>query len=338
MDMRFFRFVAIVVSLLSWAKLGNAQLLVDVDVDITQDSEGIYTYLYTISNSDFSNQSINAFQLSTGFGADVDLLEGPDGWGAFYDPGQRNLQAVWITGLNADGSDCGVSNEFDLNPGQSAEFTLVSPWEPGIASVDASISWIGLGCEIVGEELTTELLSPLTPPVQTGPPCDFDGDGDCDVLDIDSLNQTVVEGSNDIAFDLTSDSAVNRADVETFLIQVERLSGDLDLNGSVEFADFLVLSSNFGVEAPWSGGDLDSDGTVAFGDFLVLSPNFGQTFVGSNVSASPVPEPATGGLLALALLSMMSQRRRRFCAVAWNSSVLNHLGSVKIPVKYSRDP
>ena len=43
------------------------------------------------------------------------------------------------------------------------------------------------------------------------------------------------------------------------------LPGDSDCNGTVEFADFLVLSDNFGTdEAGWHQGDFDGDGTVAF--------------------------------------------------------------------------
>ena len=69
--------------------------------------------------------------------------------------------------------------------------------------------------------------------------------------------------------------------------------GDLDGNGMVEFADFLVLSSNFGTEvADHTAGDIDCSGSVDFADFLALSgqlrPIGGRCSVGSR---SPCRSP-----------------------------------------------
>jgi len=53
------------------------------------------------------------------------------------------------------------------------------------------------------------------------------------------------------------------------------IAGDVDGNGEVNFADFLILSANFGnTDAERKDGDLDGDGQVAFADFLILSDNF----------------------------------------------------------------
>jgi|GEM_PF-4737294 len=59
----------------------------------------------------------------------------------------------------------------------------------------------------------------------------------------------------------------------------DRQPGDVDGNGSVDFADFLVLSDNFGqeVDKAWADGDFDGNGVVDFTDFLALSVNFGTT-------------------------------------------------------------
>ena len=59
---------------------------------------------------------------------------------------------------------------------------------------------------------------------------------------------------------------------------VDGILGDINKNGVVDFADFLVLSGNFGkeVDSP-DDGDLDDDGRVAFSDFLILSREFGNT-------------------------------------------------------------
>ena len=73
----------------------------------------------------------------------------------------------------------------------------------------------------------------------------------------------------------------------------------MDGNGSVAFADFLVLSNFFGTDGVgYEGGDINCDGTVGFPDFLILSNNFGQS---SDVVAA-VPEPGVPSILALVLL------------------------------------
>lgn len=56
------------------------------------------------------------------------------------------------------------------------------------------------------------------------------------------------------------------------------LPGDADGNGAVDFADFLVLSQNFGRadDVAFADGDFDADGEIDFSDFLLLSSNFGR--------------------------------------------------------------
>jgi len=85
--------------------------------------------------------------------------------------------------------------------------------------------------------------------------------------------------------------------------------GDLDGSGDVAFADFLILSNNFGSEvSDHTAGDIDCSGDVAFADFLILSNNFGQA-VGAETSS--VPEPSSCALLCLAGLCGGLLRRRR---------------------------
>jgi hypothetical protein len=55
---------------------------------------------------------------------------------------------------------------------------------------------------------------------------------------------------------------------------VDKVLGDIDGSGTVDFADFLILSKNFGTAE--SQGDLDCDGRVGFADFLILSAHFGR--------------------------------------------------------------
>lgn len=85
--------------------------------------------------------------------------------------------------------------------------------------------------------------------------------------------------------------------------------GDLDGNGKVEFADFLVLSGNFGNDvASHTEGDIDCNGKVEFADFLVLSGNFGNDVGG----AASVPEPSgRTTLLSIGIIAMCCRRRGR---------------------------
>lgn len=55
------------------------------------------------------------------------------------------------------------------------------------------------------------------------------------------------------------------------------IAGDIDLNGVVDFSDFLTFAQNFGQSnANGATGDFNEDGAIDFADFLVLSRNFGE--------------------------------------------------------------
>lgn len=58
---------------------------------------------------------------------------------------------------------------------------------------------------------------------------------------------------------------------------IDELLADLDGSGDVGFADFLLLSANFGKqEAAYEQGDINGDRIVSFADFLILSTEFGK--------------------------------------------------------------
>jgi hypothetical protein len=55
-----------------------------------------------------------------------------------------------------------------------------------------------------------------------------------------------------------------------------RKRGDANGDNLVDFADFLILSGQFGQElVGYDGGDFDLDGVVGFADYLILSAAFG---------------------------------------------------------------
>jgi len=102
-------------------------------------------------------------------------------------------------------------------------------------------------------------------------------------------------------------AAIGNADVSQTLLDAGYSNGDFDLNGTVEFADFLTLSANFGSDGHFGQGNADCTNGIEFADFLVLSSNFGKT--GSGVQA--VPEPAAGFLMVIAMIFGAAVRTRR---------------------------
>ena len=114
--------------------------------------------------------------------------------------------------------------------------------------------------------------------------------------ELDRLCQSVVDGTASLDV------------VDAWLSDAGLLNGDADLNGVVEFPDFLTLSANYGSgEATWSQGEFDCDGEVGFTDFLLLSENFST---GERLAA--VPEPSTLWLLLMAMLGGLRMLRRPF--------------------------
>lgn len=57
----------------------------------------------------------------------------------------------------------------------------------------------------------------------------------------------------------------------------DRREGDINGDGSINFADFIILSSNYGqaVDQAFADGDVDGDQQVTFSDFIIVSRKFG---------------------------------------------------------------
>ena len=114
------------------------------------------------------------------------------------------------------------------------------------------------------------------------------------------------------ADDLTCVASIAARDAT--LDALNGLLGDLDGDGNVAFADFLILSANFGKEsASYAQGNIDLRGDVSFADFLTLSSNFGAT----PGDLATVPEPGVGPLW-IVCLTLITLRRRR-CIIVGNS-------------------
>ena len=112
-----------------------------------------------------------------------------------------------------------------------------------------------------------------TPPVSTG---DFNRDGNIDAVDIDLLFAALRDGGDATVYDLTDDDELDSEDVGAFFGQTGVLRADGDLNGQVEFSDFLAVAGSFGESnVGWSRGEYTGDGIVDFADFLAVAEHFG---------------------------------------------------------------
>ena len=135
--------------------------------------------------------------------------------------------------------------------------------------------------------------------------CDFDGDSDCDIDDLNMLlgvgpiSGGVPAAGNEM-FDLNGDGTIDLTDRNAWLASAGTENGfaspykvgDANLDGTVDGADFVLWNAGkFTSSLLWDSGDFNSDGIVDGADFVAWNAN---KFTSSD-GASAVPEPA--GLL-----------------------------------------
>lgn len=101
-------------------------------------------------------------------------------------------------------------------------------------------------------------------------------------------------------------------------------SGDLNLDGVVDLADYAILKSYWlqttsgGVAA----GDLNTDGTVDFADFALFKQDYIVANGGNGSELSPIPEPGALGLAAVGMLCLAFAR-------TWRSRLVRSLLSAR---------
>ena len=78
---------------------------------------------------------------------------------------------------------------------------------------------------------------------------------------------------------MNTDGTIDRFDVkvvvDALLAEHQPKLGDLNIDGKVDSADFLIKVENFGkqVVGGWIDGDVDEGGIVSFRDHLLLDPS-----------------------------------------------------------------
>jgi cytochrome c peroxidase len=151
--------------------------------------------------------------------------------------------------------------------------------------------------------------------------CDFDGDGDCGV---DDLNMMLAEGPiaagvpvdpSNARYDLNGDDLLDDSDLQQWLVEAALVDGystpyrrgDANLDSVVDGNDFIAWNQNkFTSSLAWDDGDFNGDGIVDGLDFIEWN---GNKF--TSLNRSVVPEP-TFGLIGLVLMAaILSHRRAR---------------------------
>jgi|GEM_PF-5617166 len=167
--------------------------------------------------------------------------------------------------------------------------------------------------------------------------CDFNESGLCDVADLsnDSLFSVDLSIGSTRAldvqrYDLTQDFVVNQSDLDAWLALAAEsqgfaepfVSGDTDLDGDVDFIDFLAFSRGFDRDTrDWSEGNFTGDSDARFEDFLALSANFGTRLERKSIES--VPEPNCNWLMTLLFVAGIS---RRALAPVWNRLAIHNRG------------
>ncbi len=235
-----------------------------------------------------------------------------------WDFAEQNLAGSILKSANLTNADFSQAN---LSNADLSFSTLTDADLNGANLANANLESSNLASSVIGSDTTynqwTVFPDGFSPDTLTFVPSlvgDLDANGALDSADIDVLLSRIRETGfatpwlSDEVFDLNNDEVVDIGDVQAWVVDARQtFLGDADLNGSVEFADFLVLSDNFGRPGSWDTGDFDVNGTVEFADFLALANNFGEVSGGLAV----VPEPTSSALSVLALCFLLSVRQTR---------------------------
>lgn len=143
-------------------------------------------------------------------------------------------------------------------------------------------------------------------------PGDFDGNGSLDSADVDAL---IAAASDNTAFDLTGDGAVDQADLFFWVKELKNTwNGDSNLDGEFNSSDFVTAfaSAKFeqDIDASWSDGDWTGDGRFDSSDFVAAFTDGGFE-LGPRSAVASVPEPNIQVASASVLILLLGAARRQ---------------------------
>ena len=158
----------------------------------------------------------------------------------------------------------------------------------------------------------------LTTPSVAG---DFDGNGQIDVNDAETLVVEIRGGTRELRFDLDGDGGIDLADMKHWVSHIAATwQGDVDLNREFSSSDLVLVfqASRYetGEEATWSEGDWNADGLFGSSDLVLAFQDGGYEQGPRPLKAVPVPEPSSVaqplvGLLFVWLLGRTTTTRCR---------------------------
>lgn len=122
-------------------------------------------------------------------------------------------------------------------------------------------------------------------------------------------------GIRRLEFLVTTDGFGGNLSMDHLQYGMGAIPGDTNLDGTVDFPDFLTLADHFSGPGNWGDGDFNFDGLIQFDDFLKLSVNFGMTSGEAVFPVNVVPEPSLfsmfAGVAAIGLLFHTRRMNRR---------------------------
>ena len=177
-------------------------------------------------------------------------------------PGNLSEKVVIATAPSSDGaSHLNGMVARDIDNDGDLDLLFFSSLSDGFSAVDELV-WHE-NTDGTGTFADRQVITTNTNGIQSVVTGDVDQDGDLDLISASAFDGRISWYQSD-----AKDSD-------------QRILGDANGDGEVAFADFLLLSANYGkqVDAVWSDGDFNEDGKVDFADFLVLAENFGRTSI-----------------------------------------------------------
>lgn len=199
----------------------------------------------------------------------------------------------------------------DVRGGLVEAFTAVDPQDIFVAEVIAYNRTLN-EAEIVGigEWLQENLTGGPTDP------CDFDGDGELGLGDIDALRDEIRAGTNASQFDINTDGIVNFSDLIQLVENPDKIGsfiGDSNLDGEFNSTDFVVVFTANQYEdaiagnSTWATGDWNADGDFNSSDFVAAFTSGGYE---KGPRAPAVPEPSAYLMIAFGLPALIRLLQR----------------------------
>jgi hypothetical protein len=211
------------------------------------------------------------------------------------------------------GDDIGLYHAHSPAPGEEWYFNIGR-----VQSDGTTIAWsVGEGEQATLNERPHGILQ-FVEDISVQLSCDFDGDADCDAVDIDLLSDAVLAGSIDVIYDLDQSQVVDQFD-RTVWVSSPRFKhtwfGDANLDGEFGSADLVAvfqageyedgIPSNSG----WASGDWNGDKDFTTTDLVVAFQDGGYELGPRAIALSAVPEPKTN-LIVLVAFFVFAVRRK----------------------------